>query len=74
MREADLERHLTNSQESDTKAATTAKPAPAKPQPQPKHEGGDTTKPKMLEFGSKEDYQLNQAIALLKGMSILQRK
>ncbi|MDO9101702.1 MAG: S41 family peptidase [Candidatus Nitrotoga sp.] len=77
MREADLERHLSNSQELDTKTGTTTvKPvvpaAPAKPSS--KREEGDMTKPKMLEFGSKDDYQLHQALNLLKGMNILQGK
>lgn len=77
MREADLERHLSNSQELDTKTGTaTVKPAaPAAPaKPSSKREDGDTTKPKMLEFGSKDDYQLHQALNLLKGMNILQGK
>ncbi|BBJ23313.1 S41 family peptidase [Candidatus Nitrotoga sp. AM1P] len=78
MREADLERHLSNSQEVDVKAGVTVKPttpAPATPTKSPtKREEGDTAKPKMLEFGSKEDYQLHQALNLLKGMNILQGK
>ena len=74
MREADLERHLSNSQQLDVKVDVTVKPtAPAAPAKSPtKREEGDTTKPKMLEFGSKEDYQLHQAVSLLKGMNILQ--
>ena len=75
MREADLERHLSNSQELDVKVDVTVKPtAPATPPAKSptKHEAGDATKPKMLEFGSKEDYQLHQAVSLLKGMNILQ--
>jgi len=77
MREADLERHLSNSQEVvDVKVGVTVKPAgPATPAKSPtKREEGDATKPKMLEFGSKEDYQLHQALNLLKGMNILQGK
>jgi len=76
MREADLERHLSNSQEVDVKVDVTVKPAaPATPAKSPtKREEGDAAKPKMLEFGSKEDYQLHQALNLLKGMNILQGK
>jgi carboxyl-terminal processing protease len=76
MREADLERHLSNSQELDAKGGATVKPAaPAAPAKSPtKREEGDATKPKMLEFGSKDDYQLRQALNLLKGMNILQGK
>jgi len=78
MREADLERHLTNSQEQDTKTDGSTKPAipapvaPAKPAP--KREEGEAAKPKLLEYGSKEDYQLQQALNLLKGVNILQGK
>ena len=78
MREADLERHLTNSQEQDTKTDGFTKPAipapvaPAKPAP--KREEGEAAKPKLLEYGSKEDYQLQQALNLLKGVNILQGK
>lgn len=75
MREADLERHLSNSQELDVKVDVTKPTAPATPAKSPtKHEAGDAPKPKMLEFGSKEDYQLHQAVNLLKGMNILQGK
>ena len=75
MREADLERHLSNNQEADTKGGATTKPAaPSAPTKSPtKREDGDTTKPKAPEFGSKDDYQLNQALNLLKGMNILQQ-
>ena len=77
MREADLERHLSNSQEVvDVKVGITVKPAaPATPsKSSTKREESDATKPKMLEFGSKDDYQLHQALNLLKGMNILQGK
>jgi carboxyl-terminal processing protease len=75
MREADLERHLSNNQEVDAKGGATTKPATsATPTKSPnKREDGDTTKPKVPEFGSKDDYQLNQALNLLKGMNILQQ-
>lgn len=78
MRESDLERHLSNSQEPDGKAGATVKPvapAPAAPvKPSSKREESEVTKPKMLEYGSKEDYQLQQALNLLKGVNILQGK
>jgi carboxyl-terminal processing protease len=73
MREADLERHLSNSQELDAKGGATVKPAAPAKSPA-KREEGDATKPKILEFGSKDDYQLHQALNLLKGMHILQGK
>lgn len=83
MREADLEHHLTNNQKIDVKVDVTVEPpVPAEPAKSPteptksptKSEEGGATKPKMLEYGSKEDYQLQQALNLLKGLNILQRK
>jgi carboxyl-terminal processing protease len=60
VREADLQRHLENGKAQDRKepAATRAKPAPA---PLP----GAEQKP--TELGSRDDFQLAQAIAFLKG-------
>ena len=68
VREADLERHLSNDRQPEDKA----KPVPAAPaEPIP----GDTNgKPGLTEFGGKNDYQLNQALNLLKGMNILHSK
>ncbi|MBI2313121.1 MAG: S41 family peptidase [Betaproteobacteria bacterium] len=70
LKEADLERHLANDKESkpDTQKAAPAKPAPKK--------NGDekTEKTEPVEFGSKNDHQLSQALNLLKGMSILSAK
>jgi carboxyl-terminal processing protease len=66
MREADLERHLTNptDKEEPSKAAA----------PAPKDGDADAKKSAApLEFGSKTDYQLNQAINLLKGLQIISR-
>lgn len=71
IREADLDRHLNNPQTGTDKPATT--PAivivpekPAKP-----------VKPEKLEPGeiiSKNDFQFNQALSLLKGLSIIQAR
>ncbi|HKQ29270.1 MAG TPA: S41 family peptidase [Burkholderiales bacterium] len=65
VREADLTRHLNNSQakaeeKKGEPAVTKAKPAPVQPGVVP----GET---KPVELGSKEDFQLQQAIAHLKG-------
>ena len=66
VREADLTRHLNNSQaaakadEKKEQAAAKAKPAPVQPGVVP----GES---KPVELGSKEDFQLQQAIAHLKG-------
>jgi len=60
VREADLQRHLGNVQDKDAeKAAQRAKPAAAPAAP------GEQPKP--VELGSKDDFQLQQAIAFLKG-------
>ncbi len=73
MREADLDRHLANNRQPEDKAnsektATPAKTPPAKPKED------DANKPEQTEFGSKNDYQLSQAMNVLKGMNILQSK
>jgi len=80
IREADLERHLENDREKDATAKEPAKDSP-KPQgkaPAPKGKGngkdeGDE-KEAPIEIASKSDYQLNQAINLLKGLQIMQNK
>jgi carboxyl-terminal processing protease len=64
LREADLDKHLSNGQ---------ADPEPGKPAPKttPKDKDDGAPKAEVAEFGSKNDYQLNQALNLLKGMRIL---
>ena len=69
LREADLEKHLINDKQLDDKPASPGKGA----QP-PSKTKGDAPKPAPAEFGSKNDYQLNQALNLLKGMQIMQLK
>jgi carboxyl-terminal processing protease len=68
LREADLERHLGNNKTTE-KPAAPAKKALTAP-------GGkdDMEKFVPVEFGSKDDYQLNQALNLLKGLQILKAK
>ncbi|MBS1197218.1 MAG: family peptidase [Proteobacteria bacterium] len=82
-READLERHLINEQEKDTakeSAKEAVKPAaktPAKPAAGKGKEGredGEEPTPARLEFASKDDYQFQQALNLLKGVQIMQQK
>ena len=68
LREVDLDKHLSNSQGED-KSEIPVKPAKT----QSKSKEGDG-KPEVAEFGAKNDYQLNQALNLLKGMSILRGK
>lgn len=72
LREADLDRHLSNDRQTGDKPdEVVAKPVP---KAQPKAKDGETTKPEISEFGAKNDYQLNQALNLLKGMNILHGK
>ncbi len=74
VREADLDRHLTNGEAKEAKPAkskqdkaTTDKDGTEKsPHDKPKLEPG--------EIVSKHDYQFNQALTLLKGLNLLQRK
>jgi carboxyl-terminal processing protease len=84
MREADLDRHLTNPTEKDSEQAPQVKPAP---QPQSNNGGASNGAPaattpadkaaaekkpaEPAEIGSKGDYQLNQAVNLLKGLQII---
>ncbi len=75
LRESDLERHLTNGNKDE--AAPDAEPVklPAPPKAAPKGKDGkgeDKTNP--ADIVSKNDYQLNQAVNLLKGLQILQSK
>ncbi|MBI5430521.1 MAG: S41 family peptidase [Nitrosomonadales bacterium] len=69
LREADLDKHLINDKPSDEKP--TDKARNTLPAPGAKEDAAQAT---AAEFGSKNDYQLNQAINLLKGMRILQGK
>jgi carboxyl-terminal processing protease len=82
LREADLERHLSNDKEKESEA----KPEPSQAKPETKPESKPDSKPKKdeekdksdqgppKEFGSKDDYQLNQALNLLKGLQVLQKQ
>lgn len=72
LREADLDRHLTNDRQADDKSDDVT-PRTA-PKPQSKGKDNESTKPEFAEFGAKNDYQLNQALNLLKGMNILHGK
>ncbi len=71
LREADLDKHLKNGQGEDNgKSEKTAKPS----RTHSKAMDNDDKKIEIAAFGSKNDYQLNQALNLLKGMSILSGK
>ncbi len=69
LREADLDRHLTNDRSPEEIPGDSDKST--QKSPDTKSEG---VQAKPSEFGSKTDYQLNQALNLLKGMRILQGK
>ncbi|MGH8750142.1 MAG: S41 family peptidase [Burkholderiales bacterium] len=73
LREADLERHLANPKQPEDKSAP-PKATPAKPDTKPdtKPKGEEGKALELLELGGKNDYQLNQAVNLLKGLQILQ--
>ncbi len=73
LREADLDHHLSNGNNKDETLETPSKPV-ATPKAAPKDKDGENAKPVFTEFGSKTDFQLNQALNLLKGMHILQGK
>ena len=70
LREADLERHLVDKDQSadkDSDKHAVKKNKPAK-------EDLEEEIPKPIEFASKNDYQMNQALNLLKAWQIMQKK
>ena len=67
--EADLDKHLLNHKLTDDKPGNAGKNLLP---PSDNNEDGARTKP--AEFGSQDDYQLNQALNLLKGIEILRGK
>ena len=69
LREVDLDKHLSNSQGED-KGDIAPKPNKS----QSKSKENEAGKAEIAEFGAKNDYQLNQALNLLKGMNILHGK
>ena len=82
LREADLDHHLSNPTEKEN-SKETAKPqskASAKPATQtppsktPPAGDEEASEPPSRELASKKDYQLNQALNLLKGVQIMQKQ
>ncbi len=71
LREADLTHHLSNPKDADTATEVPSKPATPTNDVN-KDKAGEKAAP--LEPGSKNDYQFNQALNLLKGLQILQHK
>jgi len=67
LREADLDKHLSNDKQPEEKASSPSKASASEGK-------ADGAKVAPVEFGAKNDYQLNQALNLLKGMQILHGK
>ena len=78
VREADLDKHLTNGQEpapeSKEKPKDKAKKDDKKPAPAAKPEAGKDDETAVRDVVRKNDYQFNQALTLLKGLSLLQER
>jgi carboxyl-terminal processing protease len=74
LREADLTHHLSNPKDGDTPAAEPAKAAA----PEKEKDNGDkdskTERQAPIEPASKNDVQFTQAMNLLKGLQVLQKK
>jgi len=72
LREADLERHLEN--DKDKEPVPAAKPQAKGPAPKGKPAKEEDEDASHFEIASKNDYQLNQPVNLLKGLQIMQAK
>ena len=74
VREADLDRHLSNDRDQEAPKPDAGKPqSKAKPGKNDKADD-DEDLPQRLEYASKGDYQFQQALNLLKGLRIMQNK
>ncbi len=77
LREADLEHHLENGDKDKDAAKTAAQDKKAKPADTKPASGSkkieDDEAPPVFEFGAKNDYQLNQAVTLLKAWQVMKR-
>jgi len=67
VREADLQRHLSNGEAKETDKSTAPRTQPSAPAATPEQQRPP------LELGSKDDFQLNQALAHLKGQPVLSK-
>lgn len=70
LREADLEHHLINDRQPESGMGSRKPVLEPRTTPSPQEE--NSIKQPVTVFGSRNDYQLNQALALLKGMNIMQ--
>ncbi len=75
-READLEHHLNNTEQAAAVAAATGKKdaAPSADEKKAEDDRRAAALKKPIEFGSKDDYQLQQALHLLKGEPVETKK
>ncbi len=73
LREADLERHLDNDKDKTAVPKAPAKTTKSKAK-DGKDEGEEEVKPPAFEFASSKDYQLNQALGLLKAWQIIRQR
>ena len=74
LREADLERHLDNDKEKTKEPAPKPAAAAKNGKSKGKDEAEEEPKPPIFEFASKNDYQLNQALSLLKAWQIIKQR
>jgi carboxyl-terminal processing protease len=81
LREADLDRHLSNDRDKEAPKETpraenkaASKPAAKNGKERNLKEDDDEEMPQRLEYASKQDYQFQQALNLLKGLQIMQNK
>jgi len=77
VREADLDRHLTNDKDKDAKQPDNAPvklQAPKKEKAKDDKSGKAQDKPTDPETVIKQDYQINQALNLLKGLQLIQKR
>ncbi len=71
LREADLDRHLVNDKDKEAEKAPARKEEKVKSK---EGEGEPAPAPAPFEIASKNDYQLNQALNLLKALRVVQKK
>jgi carboxyl-terminal processing protease len=72
LREADLDRHLTNDKDKE-KVVPAKKEKTDKPQENGKSGDKDDSQSAAFEIASKNDYQLNQAVNLLKALQVVKK-
>jgi carboxyl-terminal processing protease len=74
IREADLDRHLSNDKDKEGAKEAPRQPAKSPAKPGKDKDDGDDDMPPRLEYASKSDLQFQQALNLLKGMQIMHTK